>query len=214
MARRVSGLLLMAVVASVVACSSTQSATPAAVVETPTPRPSGPLPIRVGMADPGSWTTTAFDPKLTFSVPAEGWMFFFQDDVDEMAIGTSDVEVTAGRVANVVDPASHHAVAAPDDLVGWLASHPELDASAPLDVTAAGIDGRSIEVSNTSAVDVDVFAYPTGNLRVSADTRAVFWVLPYEGPDLVFTGLAPIGLFDGVLPEMQSLVDSVEIEGS
>jgi hypothetical protein len=132
-----------------------------------------------------------------------------------MAVGKSgDIEVPGGRVAKVVDPVSHAAVAAPDDLVAWLASHPDLDAGTPQDVTVGGIDGRSIEVSNTSADDVDIFAYPTGNLRVSSDTHAVFWVLPYDGADLVFGGLAPIGSFEGVRPEIQSLIDSVEIGGA
>jgi hypothetical protein len=194
------------------ACASTPATPSQHSAAAPTTRPTGPLPIGVGMAPPGSWTTTAFEPTLTFSVNTDGWMFFFQDDDDEMAVGKSgDIEVTAGRVGNVVDPTSHKDVPAPDDLVAWLASHPALDSRTPQPATVGGIDGRSIEVTNTGGQDVDIFAYPTGNLRVSADTRARFWVLPYEGPDLVFSGLAPEASFDDALPDIQSIVDSMEI---
>ncbi len=209
------GVAVALAASSIAACSTTPSATPQPATAAPTARPSGPLPIRVGTATQGSYTTTAFKPALTFTITSDGWLFFFQDDDDEMAVGKSgDIELTAGRVGRVVDPQSHQGVAAPDDLVAWLASHPDLDAEPPQPVRIAGLGGQSIDVTNNGLEEVDIFAYPTGNLHLDAGTRFRIWVLPYEGPDLVFCAIAPKASFEQALPEIQSIVDSVRIGSS
>jgi hypothetical protein len=200
---------------TVVACSAAPSATPQVAIAAPTARPSGPQGIRVGTASPGSWETTAFKPTLTFTLASDGWFFFFQDDDDEMALGRSGgIELTASRVGNVVDPTSHKSVSAPDDLVAWLGSHPALDAETPQPATIAGIDSQSIELSASGGQDVDIFAFPTGNLRVAAGSRARIWVVPYAGPDLIVIGFAPDAKFEESRSEIQSVVDSMEIEPS
>jgi hypothetical protein len=185
--------------------------TPAPTTPAPaTPAPSGPVAIREGQAGAGTYTTTSFKPTVLLTLPSDGWRFFFTDDDDEMALGKGDVELTGGRVANVLDP-THKVVPAPDDLVSWLASHPRLEAEAPQPATVGGIVGQYIDVKNTGSSDIDIFAYPTGNLRVSADTTARVWVLPYDGPDLVFTGFALSSRFQGALPTLQPIVDSIVI---
>jgi hypothetical protein len=201
---------------------SVGSASPTAVVTTaapatpsPTPTPTGPVPsgptaIREGQASAGTYTTTSFMPPVQLTLPSDGWRFFFKDDDDEMAVGKGAVEFTGGRVANVLDP-THKVVPAPDDLVSWLASHPRLEAGTPQPATIGGIVGQSIDVKNTDTSDIDIFAYPTGNLRVAAGTTARIWVLPYEGPDIVFTGFALSSFFDESLPTMQQIVDSIVI---
>jgi hypothetical protein len=216
----VGGLALALAGASFAACSgtptapSTSSATAQVATASPTARPSGPQPIREGLADPGTWMTTEFQPTLTFTVTSQ-WMFFFRDDNDEMAMGKSgDIELTASRVSSVIDPTSHAGIPAPDDLVAWLASHPALDTGAPQAATIAGIEGQSIEVTAKGDSDVDVFEFATGNLRVSAGARARITVLPYDGPDLVFCAFAPKGSFESALPEIQAVIDTVEIRPS
>ncbi|MBA3476692.1 MAG: hypothetical protein H0T10_08075, partial [Actinobacteria bacterium] len=151
-------------------------------------------------------------PALTFSVTSDGWLFFFQDDDDEMAVGKSGgIELTAGRVGKVVDPQSHEGLAAPDDLVAWLSSHPDLGAEPPQPVRIADLEGQSIDVTAKGPDEVEIFAYPTGNLRIVAGTRARIWVLPYEGPDLVFSAFAPKESFEQALPDIESIVDSMRI---
>lgn len=212
-ARLGTGLSLAVTVTSVLACSAGPSVTRQVATAAPTARPSGPQAIRVGTASPGSWETTLFEPTLTFTIASDGWMFFFQDDDDEMALGNSGgIEITASRVSKVVDPSSHKGVSAPDDLVAWLASHPALDAETPQPATIAGIDSQSIEVAVRGGKDVDVFAFPTGNLRVAAGSRARIWVVPYAGPDLIVIGFAPVARFEESRSEIQSVVDSMEIE--
>jgi hypothetical protein len=78
----------------------------------------------------------------------------------------------------------------------------------------AGIDGRSIDVTAKGGRDVEIFAYPTGNLRVSADARALILVLPYQGADLAFTGFAPDASFEDAWPEIKSVIDTVQIHPS
>ncbi len=184
----------------------TQTVTPEA-----TAAPSGPTAIRSGLAPAGTYTTTTFRPTLIFRIPSDGWMFFFKDDEDELAMGKSDVELTGGRVASVLDPTTHAIVSAPDDLVEWLASHPSFKAELPQPATVGGITGQSIDVTNPGTVDIDIFAYPTGNLRISAGTTARVWVLPYDGPDLAFCGFSPSTKFDQALPILQPIIDSIDI---
>ena len=168
---------------TVAACSTTSSVTPQPTTATQTARPSGPLPIRAGLATPGSYNTTAFRPPLTLTITSDGWLFRFDDDDDEMAVGRGDgVEMMGGRVSKVVDPRSHTSVDAPDDLVAWFESHPEFDAEPPKAVTVAGLTGQSIDLRPKRRSDIEIFSYPTGDQRVPAGTRARVWVLPYEGP--------------------------------
>jgi hypothetical protein len=111
----------------------------------------------------------------------------------------------------VLEPKTHAVVPSPEDLVSWLASHPRFEARSPAAATVGGIVGQLIDVTNTSTVDIDVFAYPTGNLRIAAGSTARFWVLPYDGPDLVFTGFALTSRFQEALPILQGVVDSIVI---
>jgi hypothetical protein len=138
-------------------------------------------------------------------------MFFFKDDEDELALGKSDIELTGGRVSSVVDPTTHTVVSAPEDLVEWLADHPGFEAETPRPATVGGFAGQSIDVTNKGVVDVDIFAYPTGNLRISAGTSARVWVLPYDGPDLVFCGFSPSAQFQQALPIVQPIIDSIAV---
>ena len=206
-------------VAMLAACTTRGVQSPASPTRTATaavtPSPSGLQAIRVGTASAGQWTTTAFEPTLRFTIPSDGWLFFFPDENDEMAVGKSGgIELTASRIARVVDPASHKAVPAPDDLVAWLASHPDLHGETPTVATIGGIEGQAIQVTNAGSTDVDIFAFDAGNLRVSGGTTALITVLPYDGPDLVFCAFAPEATFEGALPELQSVLDSIEIDGS
>jgi hypothetical protein len=87
--------------------------------------------LRVGALAPGAYATTAFEPRLTFTL-GEGWSASFQDDDDEVALEhASGTFLYMTRVTKVIDPATLSTVAAPDDLVGWLSTHPRLAAASP-----------------------------------------------------------------------------------
>jgi len=187
------------------------SVTTTVTITSETTASSGPIAIREGPASAGTYITTSFEPAVMLTLPSDGWRFFFTDDNDEMALGNGDVELTGGRVANVLDPTTHGIVPAPDDLVSWLASHPNLEAESPQPASVGGIAVQSIDVMNTGTEDVDIFAYSTGNLRIAAGSTARLWVLPYDGPDLVFTGFAPTSRFQEALPTLEPVIDSIVI---
>jgi hypothetical protein len=193
------------------ACSATPTSSPQPIAPRPTAAQSGPIAVREGPASAGTYTTSSFEPTVVLTLPSDGWSFFFQDDDDEMALGKGDVELIGGRVANVLDPATRATVPAPDDLVVWFASHPRLKAETPRPASVGGLVGQSIDVTNPGTSDIDIFAYPTGNLRVAAGTTARVWVLPFDGPDLVFTGFSPSARFEQALPTLQPVVDSIVI---
>jgi hypothetical protein len=206
------GVVLTVLVAAVLVGCSTSSSGTSAPSTAATTQPSGPLPIKVGMATPGTYTTTLFEPTLTFDIGSDGWLFFFADDDDEMAVGKSgDVELIASRVSQVVDPTSHQAVAAPEDLIAWLQAHPELDVQAADPASIAGETARAVDVAAPGDADVEIWAFPTGNVRVSAGAKSRIWVVPMDGPDLVLSGLAPVASFDTALPELEAIVQSMEI---
>lgn len=97
---RILGVVVALAASSAAACSTAASVTPQPATATQTARPSGPLPIRAGLATPGSYNTTAFRPPLTLTITSDGWLFRFEDDDDEMAVGRGDgVEILGGRVS-------------------------------------------------------------------------------------------------------------------
>jgi hypothetical protein len=73
---------------------------------------SGPIAFQVGFPNAGTYTTTAFQPRLTLTID-EGWQVLFPDDEDELALETAAgdrIIFLASRVSQVVDPASGKAV--------------------------------------------------------------------------------------------------------
>jgi len=113
---KVAALALGASLLGACAGSPAGTATPTA-----TPAPTFPIPIREGQAPAGVYTTTLFKPTVLFTIPSDGWRFFFTVDDDELAVGKGNAELTGGRVANVLEPTTHATIPAPDtSWPGWL----------------------------------------------------------------------------------------------
>lgn len=166
--------------------------------------------LQVGGLDAGDYTTTAFQPRLTFTL-GEGWEAFFPDDSDEIALGYGGGELAITRVSQVVDPATNKRVEAPEDLMAWLAQHPAFDAGEPQPIEVAGLSGAMLDVLAT--VDQDMFAYPTGNMRVTAGNRVRYYVLPLDGADLTIVMQAPSDeAFDAFILAVQPVLDSLQIQ--
>jgi hypothetical protein len=169
-------------------------------------------PLQTGALAPGRYAATAFDPQLTFTV-GDGWTALIADDPDELALegqGATILNVT--RPSKVVDPKSGAGVAAPDDLIAWLAAHPSLAAALPKPVVVSGVRGRSIEVAPTR--DASIFSYPTGDMHFPAGVRIRFFVVPLAGPDLVIVAGGPEASFCRASVEAQQIADSLQIGGS
>jgi hypothetical protein len=181
----------------------------------PTPSPlgsqTGPLPLRAGALPAGTYTTTLFEPTVTFTIE-DGWASMFPDDEDEVALEGPGSIFTIGRVAQVVAPSSGSAVAAPDDLVEWFTTHPGLTAEPPQAVTISGEAGRRVDVTVTSGSELGIFAYPTGNLRIPEGFTYRCHILELEGPDMAIIIGAPTASFAATAAAFESVLDSLVVE--
>jgi hypothetical protein len=189
---------------------ASQALVPTATPSSPapgSPAPSDPgwLPIVGGTLPPGRYSTTAFEPRLSFTL-GPGWNGLFPDDSDEMAIefGT-DGGLYITRVAKVVDPTTGATTSVTDDLIGWLAAHPALDPIAgPAATSVAGHAARSLEARAVAAAEV--FVYPTGNMRFDDGWTLRYRVVPLDGPDLT---IVLFGNSDAAFTRMAALADPV-----
>jgi hypothetical protein len=187
-----------------------QAVAQAAAPSSPTPSSRAPsaagrLAIVGGALSPGRYTTTAFEPPLTFTL-GPGWNALFPDDPDEMALEFgADGGFFMTRVANVVDPTTRASIPVTDDLIGWLAAHPALDPiSVPSATSVAGRAARSLEARAVAAADV--FVYPTGNMRFDDGWTLRYRVVPLEGPDLT---IVVFGTSDAAFTRMAALAEPV-----
>lgn len=205
-------LLLAAIVGLLGSGCGTATTTPAPATASPTAAPTGPFAIRAGTLTPGPYTTTAFQPTLTFTV-GDGWNGMFPDDSDEIALNDSQEGLFAiTRVTQVIDPATRvTAIPVPDDLIAWFTTHPQLTAEAPRPVTIAGLSGRSVDVVVTDGSEPDMFAYESGNMYIPAGFRIRYIVLPLDGPDLTIVVGAAKDAFDATIERAQVMLDSLAI---
>ncbi|HYU65120.1 MAG TPA: hypothetical protein VEK09_00070, partial [Jatrophihabitantaceae bacterium] len=176
-----------------------------------TPTSSAPAPLRMGDLAPGQYTTNSFEPNLVFTLP-DGWHQFFADDADEIALGGPGAELNITRPAEVIDPESGAPVEAPDSLLEWFTEHSRLDASEPVEVQLDCIDSHYVDLAASTA-DVDLFHYPSGDMRLPAGVSTRVYIVPLDGPDLVALILPPAGAddFDAVLREAEPIVLSLAI---
>lgn len=136
----------------------------------------------------------------------------FQDDLDEVAFEDAGAFLAFTRPATVIDPAPTGAIPAPDELAIWLSQHPSLVATVPATVEIAGHEGVTFDVGLESGTgQLDIFAYPTGNLHLQPGTRGRFWVVPMDGPDLVILAMAPEADFESAAVRVEEVVASLLI---
>jgi hypothetical protein len=173
------------------------------------PPPAGSQWLALGPLDAGRYTTTTFRPTVTLTV-GDGWTELFPDDDDEVALDhASGAGFMMTRVTQVVDPDTRAAVAAPDDLVAWFSHHPVLKAGAVQPVMVSGIASRMVTVSSDATVEI--FAYPTGNMRIPAGTSGRYFIVPLDGPDLTVIIAGETKTFDRALALAEPIVASLKI---
>lgn len=194
------------------ASSQEVTATP---MPTASPLASGPHKITGGLLQPGDYTTTVFKPTLLFTV-GEGWIALAADDPTGIGMDRADETglFAFTRLAKVVDGTTHQAVAAPDDLIGWLLAHPSFDWSGgrtPVEI--AGLAGEMVEGHVRGTGSSDLFAYDEGNLRVIGGSHVRFYALPLEGRDLtiVVAGFENETNYEAISKAAQTILDSLEV---
>jgi hypothetical protein len=165
-----------------------------------------------GALMPGEYRTTAFQPRVTFSL-GDGWRALFPDDEDEVALeGPGGAFFAISRVSEVVDPTTGAAVAAPDDLIEWFTTHPQLSTETPKVVTIAGLSAQAVDVTGTNGSEVELFAFPLGNLKIPEGVTYRCHVLQLEGPDLTIIIGAPNPGFADAVERIQPVLDSMHID--
>jgi hypothetical protein len=205
--------------ASTEATSPTPTASAAAsptvaTLPDPTVAPTGPFALRSGTLPAGEYTTTAFQPTVTFTL-VDGWRGMFPDDDDEVALeGPGRALFAISRVSQVVDPTTGTAVDAPDDLVEWLTTHPRITSQAPRVVTVGGLAGQMVDVVVTNGSELEILAFPTGNLRIPQGVTYRIYVVPLDGPDMTIIVGAPNAGFAETIEMFQPVLDSLAIDSA
>lgn len=213
--RSVLAALVIGVVLAACAGASTPPTSVGPTVATaspsPTVAPTGPFALRSGALPPGEYTTTAFEPTLMFTL-GDGWLGLFPDDDDEVALeGPGGAFFAISRVSEVVDPTTRAAVAAPDDLIEWMTTHPQLTAETPTVVTIAGLSAQTVDVTVTDGSEREIFAFPSGNLKIPEGVTYRCHVLRLDGPDMTIIIGAPKAAFADAVENIQPVLDSMGI---
>ena len=166
------------------------------------------MPLAKGPLQPGRYTSTRFEPQLELTL-GSGWAEQFPDDNDELALDHDGGFLAITRVSSVVDPSGSGTTDAPDDLFAWLTAHGALTVEHTEDVTVAGLPGQMLEA--TVAKTAEMFAYPTGNMRVVEGDRVRYYVVPLDGPDLTIVVASQGTRFEDLIAAVEPVVDSLEI---
>jgi hypothetical protein len=194
-------------------------ASPAAATATPAPTSSpvasGPQKIMGGLLQPGEYTTTVFKPTLHFTL-GDPWIALAADDPTGIGMDRPDESglFAFTRLAKVVDPTTHQAVAAPDDLLGWLLTHPGFDwAGGRTSVEIAGLSSEMVDGHVQGKGSSELFAYDEGNLRVIGGAHVRIYNLPLDGRDLTIlvTGYENESNFEAIAKAAQTILDSLVI---
>lgn len=175
---------------------------------TPPAESSGAQPLTMGTLRAGEYQTRNFDPTLTFTLP-DGWHQYFDEDVDEIALGGPNADMNVTRPSRVLDPETG-TVDTPEDLADWLLNHSRFVATEVESARVAGIESRVIDIEGPAGT-VDFFAYPEGNMRLPAGVAARFIVVPMDGLDLVLIVLPAGGTLADAIDATQSIVNTVAI---
>ena len=209
------GLIFFAAGCGPAGAGASSPAATASPVPTTSPVASGPQKIAGGLLQPGEYTTTVFKPTLHFAL-GDPWIALAADDPTGIGMDRPDETglFAFTRLAKVVDPATHQAIAAPDDLIGWLLDHPSFDWSGGrTSVEIAGLAGEMVDGHVQGKGSSDLFAYDEGNLRILGGAHMRFYVLPLDGRDLtiVVAGFENETNYEAISEAAQTILDSLEV---
>jgi hypothetical protein len=190
------------------AASVAGAASPSMVPPAPSPQPTEPYAIQQGALQPGRYLQAGFEPHVSF-VLGPGWQAYF-NDADGAYLGNANgVELGVNRPPKVVDPAPRKVMDTPADLAAWLAENPTFEAVSSTAVTIDGTPAILVEADATG--DQDLFAYDLGNFHTVPGARYRFYVIPMDGPDLLFLAMGQVADFEANLPVLEAIVDSIRL---
>lgn len=205
--------------ASTPVSTDTPSASPSAAPPT-TAAPSatsdgGPLEIRGGTLEPGTYTRSGFQPRIIFDI-GEGWhgvqnlrgFFDVQQDPD-----TPDVIAVQFGNAQAVFGADGARVPLEQaaDAVPVVQQNPGLEVIEQGPFSMSGLEGFTVVVENADEGDVQVLEVPAGALAISPGRRLwVSFVDTLDGVLAVMVG-GSVARWDDTLAIAQPVLESVRI---
>lgn len=168
------------------------------------------------------------DPRLTIPVrPASAWtlvddrsdfvqLAYFLDDVGSAGY---NVGLMIVEPHGVYDPVVEtRELPLPDDLIGWIQDHPDLESGEPFELTVAGLPATAIDVTVTYPPDgpkgqtaqfIDIGPGPM-NLESPIKKRIVLVELP-DRPLLIDFGSRP-EFFDTTIGQFEDLLGAIQFE--
>lgn len=190
---KLRALVLAAILVTAAACGTTTPSPTTAPTATQTvasaapasaSAAAGPLEIRRGTLEPGTYTHSGFQPRITFDVD-EGWQgvqnasgfFDVQQDPD-----TPDViAVQFGNVTGVFGEERAFEIGSAAEAVPIVRENPGLNVLGESPSQMSGLDGFTVEVENAADGDVPVLRVPAGPLAISPERR--LWVSFFDTPN-------------------------------
>ena len=220
---RLRALVLLAVLMISAACgTTTRSATPAptstqtvvSAAPASASAAAGPLEIRGGTLEPGTYTHSAFEPRITFDVD-EGWQgvqnasgfFDVQQDPD-----TPDViAVQFGNVTGVFGEERAFEIGSAAEAVPIVRENPGLNVLGESPSQMSGLDGFTVEVENAADGDVPVLRVPAGPLAISPERR--LWLSFFDTPNGVLAVMVggSVARWEDSLAIAEPVLESVRI---
>jgi hypothetical protein len=174
------------------------------------PAPTDPTPpFGAGTVPAGLHQFSQFDVPLSM-VFSDGWMAAFPPDNDEIALD-GPVFLAISHPSMVVDADSGEFVPAPEDLVAWVGTHKNLDASDPVETTLGGraafmIDATALEGTKTLAFNV------ADAILVTKSDRMRLIVTDVDSKTVTALMIASPADFDTRVAAGQALLDTLRFE--
>lgn len=174
------------------------------------PSRTGPTPpFEGGAIPPGLHEFKQFDPPLSM-VFGSGWMAPFAPDGEKVVL-EGPVFLAVARPTRVVDPDSMEFVPAPEDLIAWVGTHKNFEATNPIGTTLGNypafmVDATALEGTKTLAFNV------VDAILVAKGDRMRLIVANVEGKTVAAMMIASPADFDAKMATGQGLLDTLRFD--
>lgn len=172
--------------------------------------PTGPTPpFGAGPVPAGLHEFAQFDPPLSM-VFGDGWSAPLAPDGEKIVL-EGPVFLAVSHPSKVVGAESGEFVPAPDDLIAWVGTHKNFDATAPVETTlgkrsAFMIDATALEGTKTLAFGV------VDAILVAKGDRMRLIVADVDGRTVTALMIASPAEFDAEVAAGQALLDTLRFE--
>lgn len=193
----------MAVVLSQRNDDTTSAPNDVADVTGPTP------PFGIGAVPAGLHDFAIFDPHLSM-VFGDGWTAVVPPDDDEIALeGLAFLAISRPSLA--VDPNTGQNVPLPDDIIEWIATHKNLDATEPVATTLGERAASMIDATALEGTKIFAFSAADAILLGKGDVMRLI-VSDVNGTTVTALMIAPPAEFDQAVAAGQELLDTLRFE--